>query len=132
MSDKEKWVQSWFEKAQHDLQAAEAIIQSADPPYDMVCFHAQQMVEKMLKGFLTHYDQPIRKTHDLVELLTACMTINPAFSGWEDACDELTGYAVDVRYPAAIFDEPALTLAEAEKALNSAKQLHVFILAEIK
>lgn len=66
-------------------------------PYDTVCFHCQQAIEKYLKALLTLGGVPALRTHDLEKLLTmlpahlqlsipvACLvTINP--------------YAVDVRY----------------------------------
>jgi HEPN domain-containing protein len=50
-----KWVLIWFEKGDHDLQTIEGIYHLENPPLDMVCFHAQQCVEKYLKGFLTFH-----------------------------------------------------------------------------
>ena len=59
---------AWLDKAALDLRAAEHE-RTASPPLtgDMV-FHAQQLVEKTLKAFLSWHDQPFRKTHSLVEL----------------------------------------------------------------
>ena len=54
---------AWLSKAVLDLRAAEHE-RTATPPLtgDMV-FHAQQLVEKSLKAFLSWYDRPFRKTH---------------------------------------------------------------------
>ncbi len=59
---------AWLDKAALDLRAAEHE-RTASPPLtgDMV-FHAQQLVGKTLKAFLSWHDQPFRKTHSLVEL----------------------------------------------------------------
>jgi HEPN domain-containing protein len=66
-------------------------------PYDMVCFHCQQAIEKYLKALLTLSGVPALRTHDLEKLLemlppdrrlsiplASLVAINP--------------YAVDVRY----------------------------------
>jgi HEPN domain-containing protein len=54
---------AWLSKAVLDLRAAEHE-RTATPPLtgDMV-FHAQQLVEKSLKAFLSWDDRPFRKTH---------------------------------------------------------------------
>ena len=41
----------WFEKAAHDLRGAE-ILMEHDGGNDLVAFHCQQTMEKMLKGWL--------------------------------------------------------------------------------
>ena len=43
-------VNNWFEFAREDLQMARLAIREG--LYNQVCFHAQQAVEKMLKGLL--------------------------------------------------------------------------------
>ncbi len=130
MSDKERWVLAWFTKADHDLKAAKAILGSAEPPYDMVCFHAQQCAEKMLKGFLTLHGKEIRKTHDLVHLLIRCSEIEGDFSKWEETCEKLTDYSVDSRYPPDMLDEPAIFEEEARKALEYAENFRKFVAAK--
>ncbi len=45
--------QEWVNKAESDFRIATREIQvTQDPSYDGVCFHAQQCVEKYLKGYL--------------------------------------------------------------------------------
>ena len=54
MNDKEReYVLAWLKKADSDLKNAELVLSAADehPPYDTVCFHCQQAVEKYLKHF---------------------------------------------------------------------------------
>jgi HEPN domain-containing protein len=48
-------VRQWIEKAEHDLRNAEhtLTLRDEDCPFDTVCFHAQQCVEKYLKGWLS-------------------------------------------------------------------------------
>lgn len=67
MKDREALARGWFRKAESDLADAKRTIAS-DGPYDTACFHAQQAVERYLKGYLAWRDQPIPRTHDLEEL----------------------------------------------------------------
>ena len=46
--------QRWVDKAEHDCEAATRIMAvEGGCPYDTVCFHCQQVVEKYLKALLT-------------------------------------------------------------------------------
>jgi HEPN domain-containing protein len=63
-------VRLWVEKAEHDLRnATHTLTLEEDCPFDTVCFHAQQCVEKYLKALLTLRQIEFSKTHDLTELL---------------------------------------------------------------
>ena len=119
-----QWVQGWFEKGDHDLRAAEVILQSEDAPFDVICFHTQQCIEKYLKGFLTFHQQDIRRTHDLVSLNAECSRVDPSFDTWEEICEQLTGYAVESRYPD---DFAEYSAEEAEHAFAAATRFRAFI-----
>jgi len=86
----------WLRYARADLKMA-----LADPPdgvYELLCFHAQQAVEKGLKAVLTHLSIAFPKTHDLqllVSLLPPQMRQAPELRGVE----RLTPYAIATRYP---------------------------------
>ena len=51
MRDRQALARGWFLKADSDLADARPTVAS-EGPYDTACFHAQQAVEKYLKGFL--------------------------------------------------------------------------------
>lgn len=51
MKDKSALARGWFRKADSDLADARRTTAS-EGPYDTACFHAQQAVEKYLKGVL--------------------------------------------------------------------------------
>jgi HEPN domain-containing protein len=73
-------VRSWFAKASEDLRAA-AFKLTAQPPLTAdIVFHAQQAVEKAIKGFLSWHDRPFRKTHNLVEIGEAARRSSPRSS----------------------------------------------------
>ena len=55
----------WFEKAAHDLRGAE-ILMEHDGGNDLVAFHCQQAMEKMLKGWL------LKTTGELLDGYSNC------------------------------------------------------------
>ena len=67
MPDEMALARGWFVKAESDLYTAQQMLKS-DGPYDTACFHAQQAVEKYLKGLLAFRNQPFQRTHNLEEL----------------------------------------------------------------
>ena len=113
MKDRSALAQGWFRKADSDLADARRTAAS-DGPYDTACFHAQQAVEKYLKGVLAWRSFEIPRTHDLEELQRLCTQPEP----WPElaVCDltDLTAYAVELRYDAE-FWPPQPTAADAIK-----------------
>jgi len=92
-------VRQWLDKAASDLRTAEHTLGlGEDCPYDTVCFHAQQCVEKCLKAVLTREQIPFTKTHDLEELRLLLPPSLALPAGVEDLA-RLTPYATNVRYP---------------------------------
>ena len=72
--DVSRLVRQWIEKADHDLRNAEHTLTIADDcPFDTVCFHAQQCVEKYLKGWLASRRIDFPRSHDLVVLLNLAL-----------------------------------------------------------
>ncbi|MBN2027964.1 MAG: HEPN domain-containing protein [Actinobacteria bacterium] len=115
----------WLVKAEVDLRAAEHE-RIADPPITPdIVFHAQQLVEKSLKGFLSWSDTPFRKTHNLVELGEQCSKLDGTLEVLLQRAAVLTEYAWKFRYPGEP-EEP--TALEADEALALAKQVYKAIL----
>ena len=69
MSEDIEIARQWVAKASNDLLNADNNLRSAEIPYDTVCFHCQQAVEKLLKGYLACLGQSPPVTHDLLLLL---------------------------------------------------------------
>ncbi len=110
----------WVEKAEHDLRNAEHTLTLAeDCPFDTVCFHAHQCVEKYLKAVLTALGIEFPRTHDLTELNAL---LPPAIAAGVDIADlaELNPHAVRARYPGPW--EP-LTRADAQRAVEIARKV---------
>jgi len=64
---------AWLRKALLDLQAGEFELGGDVSLAADAVFHAQQAVEKSMKGFLAWHDRPFRKTHELEEIGEACL-----------------------------------------------------------
>ena len=64
-------VVEWVKKAKGDVGTAkrEAKVKEEVTNWDAVCFHAQQAVEKYLKGLLQQNGIVFSKTHDLSVLI---------------------------------------------------------------
>lgn len=115
-----KEAKSWFEKADHDLRNAEhTLTLKEDCPFDTVCFHAQQCVEKYLKGTLVFKSVDFPKTHDLRILVQLVQNIFPVDLEVEEILP-LNRYNVEARYPG---DWEPITRREAEKAVESARKI---------
>ncbi len=104
MSAPETNYEGWLVKAEHDLLNIENNLAAAQVPWDTVCFHAQQAAEKLLKAFLVFHHQIPPRTHDLIVLLTGCVWIEEKLRLLENDCQQLTYYAVSVRYPSDLFE----------------------------
>lgn len=91
----------WFAFADEDWLVARQAMTAGI--YNQVCFHCQQGVEKLLKGFLYQHQQSIPRTHSLSELLTICATtIQKDLHDLLPACRALDRYYIPTRYPDAM------------------------------
>jgi HEPN domain-containing protein len=109
----------WLNQARVELEhAKETLVQENEEKAYIICFHAQQAVEKALKSILIFHEQTLPKIHDLVKLnqhvSTFCVIeetkINLVF---------LTQGAVDTRYPC-----DAVTLEQSGIAVDIASNVY--------
>jgi HEPN domain-containing protein len=68
LPEKDNRVRAWIKKAEDDFRSAEHLLAIDEPPFEVVCFHAQQCAEKYIKAFLLWCDIDFPRTHDLVVL----------------------------------------------------------------
>jgi HEPN domain-containing protein len=61
MNNEVDLARGWLVKAASDISAARLVV-DGDGPYDTACFHAQQAIEKALKGFLALRRQAVTRT----------------------------------------------------------------------
>ena len=93
-------VREWVSKAEGDYATAVREYRARKSPnYDAACFHAQQCIEKYLKGFLQARAVTFAKTHSLPVLLDQCLKIRPMWKSLRNDLKDLTRYAVQFRYP---------------------------------
>ena len=117
-------VKQWIELADKDFALAVHTAKTMYPtPYEIVCFHCQQFVEKYLKGFLISKGREPPHIHDLVKLTALCEAENPEFGQIKLKCVVLTQYGVQPRYPGGM----EIIAEDMERALHSAKEIKVFI-----
>lgn len=90
----------WVEQARHDFETAERELRFGGWP-DVICFHAQQTLEKLLKAILVEHGRDITRFrwHDLLRLHDACLSCDQRVAPLRTACKQLTGYYIAARYP---------------------------------
>ena len=88
----------WMEKAENDYAAVQQLLQASNPLHDIICFHAQQSIEKYLKAWLQEAVMPVPRTHNLEELLNLIVPTQPTWSQWKPDFKIITAYAVDSHY----------------------------------
>jgi HEPN domain-containing protein len=85
-------------KASQDIYVLERL--SADPatPDEVLGFHAQQAVEKMMKAALTNRAIRYGRTHDLTDLLNLLHEHQFSLPADLEEVKQLTPYAAEFRY----------------------------------
>jgi HEPN domain-containing protein len=90
----------WIAKAEGDLHTAVRELDADEwPNFDAACFHAQQCAEKYLKARLIEAGIPFPRIHDLEALLNLALPMEPHWELLREDLQQLTGMAVEVRYP---------------------------------
>jgi HEPN domain-containing protein len=97
MKSKDDVVRGWLRKAQSDLATAGFCL-SAGEALDMACFHAQQAAEKCVKAYLTAHEIDFPFIHNLEKLIELGAKVDPLFMTIKALGQELTPYAVELRY----------------------------------
>lgn len=128
MSVPESNFAAWVTKAEHDLLNIQNNLAARNVPWDTVCFHAQQVVEKLLKAFLMYQGRDVSRTHDLVALLAQCAEVDRSLVTFEADCHKLTSFGVASRYPDDLF-EP--TEADTRQLVEAAQRIRTAILGRL-
>jgi len=110
----------WLLKAANDLQVMrnESAVEAPRKVTEAVCFHAQQAVEKFLKGYLAEKNIEFGRTHNLQMLLKLCADTDSEFKALD--MGNLTDYAVEVRYPDDFYSPTAAEAAEGARIAEAA------------
>lgn len=68
-------------------------------PWASVCYHAQQVAEKMLKAYLVAHEQVPPKTHDLISLVKLCNELGAHLDDLIPDCKFILRWGAAARYP---------------------------------
>jgi uncharacterized protein len=109
-------VSSWVERAQDEFDAMQATAKLERPIHGVVCFHAHQCAEKLLKACLISRSIRPPRTHALGELLTACVGAGFDLERLRAPCETLFKLWPKSRYPEA----GAPTSSDAQAAVEAA------------
>jgi len=113
----------WLAKAEQDYHSAWRDYRARKfPNYDGAGFHAQQCIEKYLKGFLVSRGQPSAWGHDLLAITDKCLPFFPELELEKPLLALLTKFAVHYRYPGE-----SASKAEARSAIKAMEQLRHLI-----
>ncbi len=118
----------WIAKAEGDYATAMRELRARkNPNYDAACFHAQQCIEKYLKGILQARQIGFVRMRDLCLLLNALVGEFPLWEPFRPDLEMLTQYAIAFRYPGE-----TATKAEARQAVNTATKLRKVFRTTVK
>ncbi|MBI2302246.1 MAG: HEPN domain-containing protein [Armatimonadetes bacterium] len=118
-ADRRREALTWLAKADEDLLVAtHSLGLGARCPTAVVCYHAQQCVEKSIKAFLVDQGTPFPYVHD-IGLLHGLVALSDRFSLSSHDERELTLSATAMRYPGG----GTPSLAEAEAAVETARRV---------
>ena len=117
----------WVQKAEGDFVSAQQLYQTQDPIYDVICFLAQQSIEKYLKAWLQEANIPFSKTHDLETLLDLIVPTVPDWQIWYADFSTISEYAVDPRYPGKF-----ATATETQRAMKICSVVRQAVRSELK
>ena len=119
---KNELISSWVEKGNRELITAKKLLKESGFK-DIICFHAQQACEKILKAYLIHFNREYPKTHDIENLIELLLGFDPELKNWKENAVILSSYAVGIRYPD--FDIP--TQEDTEKAVEFSEEIFNYI-----
>jgi HEPN domain-containing protein len=85
-------------KAKQDEFALQKLVPDPASPDEVIGFHAQQAVEKMLKAALAGAGVSYRRTHDLVELFDLLRKNSISYPADFEEARRLTPFASTLRY----------------------------------
>ena len=95
-------VKQWMLKAENDLLNIANNLQSDSIPWDTVCFHCQQVVEKYIKAILVIHNREIPRIHDLEQLYNLIQSRIPSLENQRAELRWLATYAVSSRYEVCV------------------------------
>ena len=114
-------------KAEKDIMTVDTLYNKPKYPedimYDIICFHATQAVEKLLKSFIINNGKAVEKIHDLDVLQESATKIDNSFSEIKNACILLNTFIPNIKYD----DEDPMTKQDMDKIVKSLETVCNFL-----
>jgi HEPN domain-containing protein len=123
------YVKNWLTRADEDLKLVEILLGEKEVYPNPICFHAQQAVEKYLKGFLARHDLHVRKIHDLEILLDDIKNIDQSFEELRESAVFLNQFYIESRYPD---DYTEFSIEDAQRGYEAAKKIRDIVWSKIE
>jgi HEPN domain-containing protein len=121
-----EWVARWVRLAEGDLAMARlGLASDGFDVFELVGFHAQQAVEKLVKAFLARRAVEFGDVHDIDTLQRLVARVDGSLAAKLDPAAALTRYAVGTRYPGRY---ARVTREQAEAAVHIADSIRAEIL----
>jgi len=123
----------WLQYASDDFISAQVLLKAKI--YNMVCFHSQQVSEKLFKSLIATYNKEIPRTHNLIRLHKICEDLcGIKLKIDEEALLFLNDVYIESRYPADFGMLPSGQSGEEEaiKSYSYAKKVDALLRPLVK
>jgi HEPN domain-containing protein len=117
-----KDVMEWIQIADDDVYSAQILYEAIHKPYEIICYHCAQAMEKYLKGYLAYNDIIVPKTHNLLVLHELCVGKDDIFESIRTECSLLNRFTNEIRYPHRM----EIMEDDVKYSLNAAKRIKNF------
>ena len=118
----------WIEKAYRDIKSAK-VLKEHDCGNDMVAFHCQQAVEKLLKAYIIAEAGFIISSHSLIFLCKEAAKYNFEFKKYMKDCAFVNQFYIETRCPV---DEPlVVTDDEADECISISEKIYGLVTKQI-
>lgn len=121
----------WLAFAEDDLRIVLSLWRKKEKINRGICYHAQQYVEKILKGILEQNKINPPRIHDLVALHELCKEVKIELPLSEEHLQFLSSVYIDTRYPpdAGLIPNGEPTLDHSKLAYKIVNELHKWTLS---
>jgi len=114
----------WLDKAAKDINSAK-VLKEHDCGNDVVAFHCQQAIEKILKAYIIFNTGFIISSHSLIFLCKEASKFNVSLRTYIKDCAFVNQFYIETRYPA---DDPLIvTDEEAGECISIASTIYEHI-----
>ena len=126
-----KEAEEWAKIGIEDFQSAKHLFEK--DLFRMVCYHAQQTVEKLAKAILVQNDIGVPRTHNLLDLNNAVKSLGYSLPlSDEDAVFLNSIYRSRYPFDAGLLPYGEPTQEDAKKALELAKNITIWFREKLK